>query len=129
MKLDTIIIQFLLFSFFPVILQNIPNVTFFFNQAEDILNKRSGWKVLTGTADFRKIVQEANFDDPDSPPNKYRVAFEMFGDRILNYVGSYFLKLKGFLWEQGVRGPADSANSLKVYPAREPLSACHTVLC
>lgn len=31
----------------------------------------------------------------------------------------YFLKLKEFLWEQGVRGAEDSAKSLKVYPARE----------
>ena len=31
----------------------------------------------------------------------------------------YFLKLKEYLWEQGVKGAQDSAKSLKVYPARE----------
>lgn len=30
----------------------------------------------------------------------------------------YFLKLKQFLWDQGVRGAEDSAQNLKVYPAR-----------
>lgn len=37
----------------------------------------------------------------------------------------YFLKLKEFLWEQGVHGPNDSAKGLKVYPARKRLS-CNT---
>ncbi len=31
----------------------------------------------------------------------------------------YFLKLKRFLLEQGVKGPDDSAPNLKVYPARK----------
>ena len=31
----------------------------------------------------------------------------------------YFLKLKRFLYDQGVKGPNDSASNLKVYPARE----------
>ncbi|THG98191.1 hypothetical protein EW026_g3960 [Hermanssonia centrifuga] len=29
----------------------------------------------------------------------------------------YFIKLKRFLWDQGVKGPDDSAKSLKIYPA------------
>lgn len=31
----------------------------------------------------------------------------------------YFLKLKQFLWDQGVKGAEDSSKSLKVYPARK----------
>lgn len=31
----------------------------------------------------------------------------------------YFLKLKRFLREQGVKGPDDTAANVKVYPARE----------
>ena len=31
----------------------------------------------------------------------------------------YFLKLKTFLWDQGVKGPSDSAKGLKVYPERK----------
>jgi uracil-DNA glycosylase len=31
----------------------------------------------------------------------------------------YFLHLKEFLWEQGVRGPEDTRLPLKVYPHRK----------
>ena len=31
----------------------------------------------------------------------------------------YFIALKRFLWEEGVRGADDSPKSLKVYPARK----------
>ena len=31
----------------------------------------------------------------------------------------YFINLKKFLYEQGVKGPNDNAPNLKVYPARE----------
>ena len=31
----------------------------------------------------------------------------------------YFIKLKKFLWDQGVKGPENSASNLRVYPARE----------
>lgn len=56
--------------------------------AEDILNKQSGWKALTGTTDFSKIAKE---DAPDS----HKLAFNIFVDRIVGYVGSYFVKLNG----------------------------------
>ena len=39
----------------------------------------------------------------------------------------YFLKLKQFLWDQGVMGPEDSAKSLKVYPARESVHVPHNL--
>lgn len=56
-------------------------------QAEEILNKQSGWSALTGTTDFGKISAS------DAPECK--LAFEIFADRILGYVGSYYLKLEG----------------------------------
>lgn len=62
-------------------------------QAEDILNRKSGWKALTGTTDFRLITERAELSKPSSSP--YRLAFDLFIDRILNYVGSYYLKLGG----------------------------------
>jgi hypothetical protein len=31
----------------------------------------------------------------------------------------YFISLKEFLWKEGVHGPDDSAEDLKVYPARK----------
>ena len=56
--------------------------------AEDILNKQSGWKALAGTTDFSKI---ADADAPDT----HKLALEIFIDRIVGYIGSYFLKLDG----------------------------------
>ncbi|KAF2751582.1 acetate kinase [Sporormia fimetaria CBS 119925] len=56
-------------------------------QAEEILNKKSGWKSLTGTTDFGKISEVDREED--------KLAFDIFVDRILNYVPSYFAKLDG----------------------------------
>lgn len=58
-----------------------------FHQAEEILNKQSGFKALTGTTDFAKI---ASSDDP-----KCKLAYNLFIDRILNYIGAYYVKLGG----------------------------------
>lgn len=57
------------------------------SQAEEILNKNSGWKSLTGTTDFGKISS--------SDREKDKLAFNVFADRILNYVAPYFTKLDG----------------------------------
>ena len=56
--------------------------------AEDILNKQSGWKALTGTTNFSKIADE-------KAPASHRLAFNLFVDRIIGYVGNYFVKLEG----------------------------------
>lgn len=56
-------------------------------QAEEILNKNSGWKSLTGTTDFGKISASDRHED--------KLAFNIFVDRILNYVAPYFTKLDG----------------------------------
>ncbi|KAK5462785.1 hypothetical protein LTS15_002497 [Exophiala xenobiotica] len=56
--------------------------------AEDILNKQSGWKALTGTSDFSKIA------DPNAP-DSHKLAFNIFVDRVVGYVGNYFVKLDG----------------------------------
>lgn len=57
------------------------------SQAEEILNKKSGWKALTGTTDFGHI---ASSEDPAC-----KLAFDIFVDRILGYVGSYYVALGG----------------------------------
>lgn len=58
-------------------------------QAEEILNKKSGWKVLTGTTDFAEIAVE-------NPPSKeHKLALDIVVDRMLGYIGSYFVKLEG----------------------------------
>ncbi|KAJ8108224.1 hypothetical protein OPT61_g8322 [Boeremia exigua] len=56
-------------------------------QAEEILNKKSGWQSLTGTTDFGKISSSDRSED--------RLAFDIFVDRIGNYVAPYFTKLEG----------------------------------
>ncbi|KAL2067153.1 hypothetical protein VTL71DRAFT_1577 [Oculimacula yallundae] len=57
------------------------------SRAEEILNKESGWKALTGTTDFGTI---ASSDDP-----KMKLAFNIFLDRVLNYIGGYYVVLNG----------------------------------
>lgn len=56
--------------------------------AEQILNKQSGWKALAGTTDFARIAR------PDAAAGE-KLAFDLFVDRIVGYVGSYYVKLGG----------------------------------
>ncbi|KAI9837742.1 MAG: hypothetical protein M1819_006676 [Sarea resinae] len=56
--------------------------------AEEILNKESGWKSLTGTTDFGHISSHAE-------DSACALAFDIFVDRILGYIGSYYIKLSG----------------------------------
>lgn len=58
-------------------------------QAEEILNKQSGWKALTGTTDFSKIAVE------NPPSHAHKLAFDIVVDRILGFLGNYFVKLDG----------------------------------
>lgn len=55
--------------------------------AEEILNKGSGWKSLTGTTNFGIIAAS---DEP-----QHRLAFDLFVDRICGFVGSYYVSLLG----------------------------------
>ncbi|RHZ48635.1 putative acetate kinase [Aspergillus thermomutatus] len=57
--------------------------------AEEILNKQSGWKALTGTTDFSKIAVE------NPPSHAHKLAFDIVVDRILGFIGNYFVKLDG----------------------------------
>ena len=58
------------------------------SKAEEILNKQSGWKALTGTSNFAEIAK------PDAP-DTHRLALDIFVDRIIGYIGSYYVKLGG----------------------------------
>ncbi|RFU76320.1 acetate kinase [Trichoderma arundinaceum] len=57
--------------------------------AEEILNKGSGWKSLTGTTNFGTIAAS---DEP-----QHRLAFDLFVDRVCGFVGSYYVSLGGQL--------------------------------
>ena len=58
--------------------------------AEEILNKQAGWHSMVGTTDFWKVVQGTRDGD-----EKMKLVFDMFVDRIVGYVGNYFVKLGG----------------------------------
>ncbi|KAJ5894142.1 Acetate/Proprionate kinase [Penicillium taxi] len=59
------------------------------SMAENILNKQSGWKALTGTTNFAEIAVA-------NPPTKaHKLAFDIFVDRIVGYIGNYYVKLNG----------------------------------
>ncbi|KAF8909775.1 Acetokinase family-domain-containing protein [Gymnopilus junonius] len=70
--------------------------------AEDILNRKSGWKAMTGTTDFGTVTSKADLSAPASTDedleilrkfNPHRLAFDLFTDRIIQFIGSYYLKL------------------------------------
>jgi len=58
--------------------------------AEEILNKKSGWKALTGTADFGEITQRMKKGD-----EMCQLAFDIFKSRIISFVSDYYVKLNG----------------------------------
>jgi len=62
--------------------------------AEDILNKQSGWKALTGTTDFGVISAKAT-DEEDPQHRSCRLALDIFVDRVLGFVGAYYVALGG----------------------------------
>lgn len=70
------------------------------SRAEEILNKEAGWKALAGTTDFAAIASASSYSSPSSPsPDSddaaRRLAFDLFVDRILSFVGAYYVSLRG----------------------------------
>ena len=70
--------------------------------AETILNKKSGWKVITGTTDFGEITKRMKENAEkvaagaaSEDEAKWQLAFDLFVDRIYDFVGAYYLKLGG----------------------------------
>lgn len=61
-------------------------------QAEQILNKESGWAAITGTTDFGVISSKA---EKEEAGGKNRLAFDIMVDRIADFVGSHYVKLGG----------------------------------
>lgn len=59
-------------------------------EAEMILNKQSGWKALTGTTDFGVVSEKAEKGDEMA-----KLAFDTFVDKLVGFVGSYYVKLGG----------------------------------
>ncbi|KAH0353497.1 acetate kinase, partial [Aureobasidium melanogenum] len=61
-------------------------------EAEEILNKKSGWNAIAGTTDFGVISSKAEQGDKDC-----QLVFDLFVDKILNFVGGYYVKMGGKL--------------------------------
>jgi acetate kinase len=59
-------------------------------QAEQILNKESGWLALTGTTDFGVITSRALQGDEEA-----MLAVDIMVDRVVGFVGGYWLKMGG----------------------------------
>src|ERR1700722_13844124 len=82
---------------------------FHLTEAESILNHNSGFKGLCGTSNFSEIVKliynnnnnnnnnTANGEKTNSSisEERARLTFDIFVDRIIKYVGSYFVELEG----------------------------------
>lgn len=60
------------------------------DQLDDLLNKRSGLKGLTGTNDMREIERRANAGDRDC-----ELAIAMYVHRIRKYIGAYAVAMGG----------------------------------
>jgi acetate kinase len=58
--------------------------------AEYTLNKEGGFKALADTGDFAEIVKKRDQDE------KCKLAFDVFVDRIVGFLGSYAFKLSQF---------------------------------
>ncbi|KAI5808911.1 Acetokinase family-domain-containing protein [Peziza echinospora] len=71
------------------------------SKAEEILNKQSGWSAITGTSDFSTIIDRSsaikNQDTSSTSPEdqKYKLALDIFIDRVIGFIGSYYVKLGG----------------------------------
>lgn len=65
------------------------------SRAEEILNRESGWKALAGTTDFSAIAASSSSTDDDDDTARRRLAFDLFVDRVLSFVGTYYVSLRG----------------------------------
>ncbi|KAG5647383.1 hypothetical protein DXG03_000453 [Asterophora parasitica] len=69
-------------------------------RAEEILNRGAGWNALAGTTDFGRIVTVATRKREEGKEEteegrRCKLAFDLFVDRVLDFVGAYHLKLGG----------------------------------
>lgn len=73
-------------------------------RAEEVLNRECGWKAVAGTADFAEVVKgrarsssSSSMNDRESTKKAERckLAFDMLVDRLVEYIGGYYVKLHG----------------------------------
>ncbi|KAH8588025.1 hypothetical protein B0O99DRAFT_474992, partial [Bisporella sp. PMI_857] len=68
-------------------------------RAEEILNREAGWKALASTTDFGAIAAAAGEEEEEGKGDEERkmmkLVFEIFVNRVCDYVGSYYVALGG----------------------------------
>ncbi|BFZ56828.1 hypothetical protein PYCC9005_003876 [Savitreella phatthalungensis] len=64
-------------------------------KAEQLLNKEAGWKAMTGTSDFGKIVTAATEGDDKLDSKACQLVVDMMVDRLAKVIGGYFVALEG----------------------------------
>ena len=60
------------------------------SQLDEILNNQSGFKGLTGSADFQQILKQLSLGDEQA-----KLAFDLAIGRLVKYLGAYWLVLEG----------------------------------
>ncbi|KAG8878999.1 hypothetical protein FRB98_005881 [Tulasnella sp. 332] len=69
------------------------------SKGEMIMNKEGGLQAIAGTSNFGTIAATMRSSSPDPKshltPETAKLTYEVFLDRLLNFVGAYLLKLKG----------------------------------
>jgi acetate kinase len=63
-------------------------------RAEIVLNKQGGLQALAGTSNFGQITSAIEGNE-SSEAEEARLAYDVFLDRLMNYVGAYVVKAKG----------------------------------
>ncbi|KAG8960878.1 hypothetical protein FRC03_006046 [Tulasnella sp. 419] len=63
-------------------------------KAEMVMNKEGGMQAICGTSKFGIITSKLDDTNPGEA-NKYQLAYNVFLDRLLNYIGAYLLKSRG----------------------------------
>ncbi|KAG8707744.1 hypothetical protein FRC11_007188 [Ceratobasidium sp. 423] len=63
-------------------------------RAEIVLNKQGGLQALAGTSNFGQITSTMEESKEDGEKNGAQLAYDVFLDRIMNYIGAYVVKAK-----------------------------------
>ncbi|CAE7221495.1 unnamed protein product [Rhizoctonia solani] len=64
-------------------------------RAEIVLNKQGGLQALAGTSNFGQITSTMEGDKGGDEKTKAELAYNVFFDRLMNYIGAYVVKAKG----------------------------------
>lgn len=64
-------------------------------KAELVLNKQGGLQALAGISNFGQITSSMEENKDDEESKRAKLAYDVFLDRLMNYVGAYVVKAQG----------------------------------